>query len=262
MPSSLLLLVFGSVFSDVNVAIASQFNPTTISRSHPRSTQTSNLDFSDVGRPRRRQGGGSRGSCLIANQPPLTALVPESSTGYTLSQSPSFWFYLPYHLGKGHAMEFVLKDSQENLVYSETIADRDIPPGIFNLRLPDTVILDTQQSYEWYLVVQCDATNAERFVFVNGAIRRLDRPDLQPQMANLEQATNPEFYITENLWYDAVDATAAQLQKAPQNREFRQQWENLLQQMGLSNLTTASMTDCCTVNRISPDGLSLDRTGH
>ncbi|NJL19825.1 MAG: hypothetical protein HC895_01790 [Leptolyngbyaceae cyanobacterium SM1_3_5] len=31
--------------------------------------QASGLEFSDVGRPRRRQGGGSRGSCLIVDRP-------------------------------------------------------------------------------------------------------------------------------------------------------------------------------------------------
>ncbi|MBF2050578.1 MAG: DUF928 domain-containing protein [Elainella sp. C42_A2020_010] len=202
-------------------------------------------EFSDVGRPRRRRGGGSRGSCLIADKPPLTALVPDSSTGYTLAQSPGLWFYLPYRLTDQHAIEFVLKDSQDNLVYTKTIAGNETAPGIVNLRLPESVILDTAQSYEWYLLVQCDAENQERFVFVNGAIRRLERPELQQQLASLPATEHSNLYVSENLWYDAIDSTATQLQNAPQNGTARSSWMELLQSVGLGELATEPLVPCC-----------------
>jgi hypothetical protein len=211
----------------------------------PSSVQAASPGFSDAGRPRRRQGGGSRGSCLVADQPPLTALVPDSSTGYTLAQSPSFWFYLPYSLGDGHQLEFVLKDSQDNLVHSKTIAGSDTTAGIVNLRLPDSVVLDSSQSYEWYLLVQCDTTNPERFVFVNGAIRRLERPELQQQIDLLDATARANLYMTEDIWYDAVDTVAAQMQTAP-DHATRQNWARLLQTIGLANLATEPIAPCCT----------------
>jgi hypothetical protein len=204
-------------------------------------------EFSDVGRPRRRRGGGSRGSCLIANKPPLTALVPNSSTGFTLSQSPSFWFYLPYALNEQHSIEFVLKDSQDNLVYAKTFTGDKTTPGIVNLRLPESVILDTAQSYEWYLLVQCDAENQERFVFVNGAIRRLERPALQQQLAVLPVSNHSRLYASENIWYDALDGVATQLQDAPQQGEVRTDWLQLLQSVGLTELAAEPIVPCCVV---------------
>jgi Domain of Unknown Function (DUF928) len=210
------------------------------------STQAGNLDFSDVGRPRRRQGGGSRGSCLIANQPPLTALVPTSSTGYTLAQSPSFWFYQPYRLSEGHSIEFVLKDSQDNLVHSQAIEGSDTATGIINLRLPDSVMLDTSQSYEWYLLVQCDATNSERFVFVNGAIRRLERPELQQRLTALTPIAQINLYGAENIWYDAVDAAATQMQDTPENPDTHTTWTQLLDKINLSDLAKEPLVECCT----------------
>lgn len=203
--------------------------------------QSSGLEFSDVGRPRRRQGGGSRGSCLIADRPPLTALVPDSSTGFTLAQSPSFWFYLPYSLTDRHSIEFVLKDSQDNLVYSQTISGQDAAPGMFNLRLPESIALDTNQSYEWYLLVQCDAENQERFVFVNGAIRRLERPDLQQQITTLNPIDRTSFYTRENLWYDAIDSAASQLQSTPQRNGVYESWMTLLESIGLTELASESI---------------------
>jgi HPt (histidine-containing phosphotransfer) domain-containing protein len=240
MLSSILLWVLAGIpVADASVS------PSRVTRPSLRTAQTPSLDFSDVGRPRRRQGGGSRGSCLIANQPPLTALVPVDSTGYTLSQSPSFWFYQPYSLGKGQGLEFVLKDSQDNLVHSQAIADQDIAAGLIQLSLPESVVLAPDQSYEWYVLVRCDATNAERFVFVNGAIRRLERPDLQNRIGTLPSAAHANLYLTENLWYDAVDAAATQLQNAPQNSDFQQQWTQLLETVGLSELAAAPFTPCC-----------------
>ncbi len=203
-------------------------------------------EFSDVGRPRRRQGGGSRGSCLIADKPPLTALVPDGSTGYTLAASPSFWFYLPYSLNDRHLLEFVLKDSQDNLVHRQTIAGDKTAAGIVNLRLPAAVALDPNQSYEWYLLVQCDAASAERFVFVNGAIRRLERPELQQQVATLAASDQTELYRSQNIWYDALDQAAIQVQAAPQDRQTRQNWRLLLQSIGLEGLATEPIISCCT----------------
>jgi Domain of Unknown Function (DUF928) len=225
-------------------AAYSSVNPSRVTRPIP-TAQAPSLDFSDVGRPRRRQGGGSRGSCLIANQPPLTALVPSSSTGYTLAESPSFWFYQPYRLGKGQGLEFVVKDSQDNLVHSQAIADRDIAAGIFKLSLPESVILKTDQSYEWYVLVRCDAANAERFVFVNGAVRRLERPQLQTQIGAVSPATRADLYRSENLWYDAINAAATQLQNAPEDANLRQQWTQILTEVGLADLATEPFTPCC-----------------
>ena len=101
------------------------------------------------GRPGgRREGGANRGSCDIAGQLPLTALVPFSkadslnnmATGAELRRvsatdknitevsaandifslttqgHPSFWFYVPYSL-ETTALEFVLLDGDDNTFY-------------------------------------------------------------------------------------------------------------------------------------------------
>lgn len=240
--TSLLSLVLTSFPRTV---FGSSTNPSTVQRSPMPTVAQAAPEFSDVGRPRRRRGGGSRGSCLIANKPPLTALVPDSSTGFTLAPSPSLWFYLPYRLTEQHSLEFVLKDSQDDLVYTKTLAGNETAPGIVNFRLPQSVILDTAQSYEWYLLVQCDADNQERFVFVNGAIRRLERPELQQQLATLPTAARSNLYAGESIWYDALDSMATQLQDAPQNDQIRTEWTQLLQSIGLPELATEPIGTCC-----------------
>ncbi len=245
------LLVHSGILSVLLLGfpLAASASPARPSAEPPQTSiaQTSNPEFSDAGRPRRRQGGGSRGSCLIADKPPLTALVPDSSTGFTVAQSPSFWFYLPYDLTERHSVEFVLKDSQDNLVHRKTIAGNHTAAGIVNLRLPASVVLDTNQTYEWYLLVQCDAENPERFVFVNGAVRRLERPELQQKLATLTLDAHADLYAAENLWYDALDSVATQLRDAPENNRIRKNWRALLQSIGLANLESQPILPCCEV---------------
>ena len=245
------LLIHSGILSVVLLGfpLVASSSPARLSDARPQIliAQTSSPEFSDAGRPRRRQGGGSRGSCLIADKPPLTALVPSSSTGFTLAQSPSFWFYLPYDLTERHSVEFVLKDSQDNLVHRKTIAGNQTALGIINLRLPTSVVLEKNQTYEWYLLVQCDAENSERFVFVNGAIQRLERPELQQKLATLTLDAHPDLYAAENLWYDALDSVATQLQDVPENNRIRKSWRALLQSVGLTNLESQPILSCCVV---------------
>jgi hypothetical protein len=182
---------------------------------------------------------------LIADKPPLTALVPPTSTGYTIAQSPSFWFYVPYTLTEDHALEFVLKDSQENTVYRHQGTGKEITPGIVNLRLPATVNLDPNQRYEWYFLVHCDVQNQERFVFVNGAIARLDQPDLQQQVARTAASERSSLYHLSGFWYDALDVAASQMQANPQDSEIRRSWIELLAAVELDHLSTEPIQACC-----------------
>lgn len=197
----------------------------------------SSPDFSDVGRPRRRQGGGSRGTCLIADKPPLTALVPSNSAGLTIAPSPSFWFYVPYTLTPDHSMEFVLKDSRENTIYQNKVINRATTPGMINFRLPTSVTLNTDEHYEWYFLIQCDAENQERFVFVNGTVKRVTRPALRQQVTTVSVEERTRLYTLEQLWYDALDSAAMQLQTTPEDPITRQLWVELLDSVGLRHLS-------------------------
>ncbi|EDX85668.1 conserved domain protein [Synechococcus sp. PCC 7335] len=106
------------------------------------------------GRPGgRREGGANRGSCHIAGQLPLTALVPSFDTGslvdmetetelsrasatdkeateiraandifsLTTQARPSFWFYVPYSL-ETTVLEFVLLDEDNNTLYRNLLS--------------------------------------------------------------------------------------------------------------------------------------------
>ena len=120
------------------------------------------------GRPGgRREGGASRGSCGIAGQLPLTALVPsfevdiiadqataqtrllgekatdDNTTEITLANDifslttqghPSFWFYVPYSL-ETTTLEFVLQDANDNTLYRSHLSKDNVgqmPGSVFD----------------------------------------------------------------------------------------------------------------------------------
>jgi Domain of Unknown Function (DUF928) len=196
------------------------------------------LDFSDVGRPRKRRGGGSRGACSVTNKPPLTALMPDTSAGLTLAKSPTFWFFVPYTLTSDYSVEFVLKDNQDNTIYNSKAAGKGTPAGIVNLRLPPTVVLEAGKDYHWYYLVYCDAQNQDKFVYVNGAVRRVERPDLERKLAAASPGDRIVHYEAEGIWHEALTEHAERLSASPQDTKTRQNWASLLNSVGLEEVAS------------------------
>ncbi|MCA1994559.1 MAG: DUF928 domain-containing protein [Coleofasciculus sp. S288] len=203
-------------------------------------------DFSSDGRPSQREGGASRGECQVKGKPPLLALVPDTNVALTVAESPTFWFYVPYTLTPEHSVELVLKDDQDNYRYKTKFPGRGTPPGVVNLRLPSTVSLDTDKNYSWHFLVYCDSQKPSRYVYVNGWIRRVERPNLKSQ---IEPATPQERYIlyaSEGLWYDAITTLAKTRQAYPQDDQLKEDWVTLLQSIGWGNLASEPIVPCCS----------------
>lgn len=201
-------------------------------------------DFSDVGRPRKREGGGSRGGCLVKDKPPLTALVPTTNLGLTVT-NPTFWFYVPYTLTPEQFVEFVLKDGK-NDVYKTKLLGLGTPPGVISLRLPSTVSLKADKNYDWYLYIYCDSQNKDKFVFVNGLVRRVERPNLKKQLQSATPQKRIILYATKGIWYDALTGLAELHRAYPQNHKINDDWASLLQSVGLEKLAPEPFVPCCS----------------
>jgi len=202
-------------------------------------------DFSGDGRPRKREGGGSRGECLVKNKPPLTALVPTTNLGLTVVESPTFWFYVPYTLTPEHSVEFVLKDG-DNYVYKSKFSGREIPLGVVSLHLPSTVSLEANKNYDWYFLIYCDSQNKNKFVSVNGLVRRVERPDLKSQLDSATPQERLILYATEGIWYDALDEIAERRRASPDDDNLKNDWASLLQSVGLEKLVPEPIVECCS----------------
>ena len=201
-------------------------------RSQSKSSQDEKLDFSGDGRPGKRAGGGSRSSCP-STKTPLTALVPASNAGTTVSDRPSFWFYVPYTPEQSSAGEFVLQDKQENDVYRQTFT---LPPtpGLVSLQLPQTApALNVDRPYRWYFKLYCSDSALATANFVEGWVRRVSlKSDLATK---LEQKKNLAYkeYGNHLIWFDALDSLA-RLRSHQDNARLKRDWSQLLGAEGVN----------------------------
>ncbi|MBG1270835.1 DUF928 domain-containing protein [Nostoc sp. WHI] len=60
------------------------------------------------------------------------------------------------------------------------------PSGVVSLRLPSTVLLKAGKDYNYYFLVYCDVQNQDKFVYVNGLVRRVKRPALEKQLVLIQ----------------------------------------------------------------------------
>jgi hypothetical protein len=190
-------------------------------------------------RPRDpRIAGGSRGQCPSVDVG-LTAIVPlaEAETG---SDRPTFWFYSPYK-DVNLSAKFTIQQNGKPIAEPLTIP---LPktPGLLRVSLPEATSLQANQSYQWFLSIDCNASqpnakNAQQPpIELEGRIRRVtlsipSREKLSKLRAHSREQT--EFYITNDLWLEAITTTI--------DRRQSMEWETLMRSLNLNELEKMSL---------------------
>lgn len=223
----------------------------------------------DRGAPGNRGEGASRGCTATPlgntnRSASLMALVPEQTVpeqpsdttsdatsitqvwGLTSTAYPRLWFSVPYAPNQISAIEFVLQNDQDQLVYRTPIA---VPAtsGVMSVQIPSTASgLEINQSYHWFFKVRvlCEPDQTPTLNYVEGWIQRTQLD--QALSDRLTQATlqqQAELYAENGIWYDAL-TTLAQLKLAqPDNEAIAQEWTDLLTSVGLTDVATQPLID-------------------
>ncbi|MGI0488848.1 DUF928 domain-containing protein [Pantanalinema rosaneae CENA516] len=208
----------------------------------------------------RRRGGATRGTVNQGVCPKLpialTALVPAIGEptadaaekpgqvwGNTTQAQPTFWFYTPYPQAADYSVRFELRrDGASNSMYRTSLT---LPnqPGIVRLQLPDTVSLEVNQRYRWFLTVDCQPLSDATPVSVEGVIQRVAvNPDLSRSLTNTSALEQAALYAKAGVWYDALTILAELRQQDPQAAT---NWRTLLKEVGLGDLADKPIVDCC-----------------
>lgn len=205
----------------------------------------------DIGEPGQRSEAGSRGCENVDRQFPtdaqkqqLTAIVPVYSDsalvlGRTISTAPTFWFYTSYVAPV--PAQFVLRNKNGELVYQTDVV---LPktPGIISLSLPKTAPpLLVGRQYHWFLKIYCRAQEPPAFVEGWIQINALD-PALKQRLEKATPRNRVALYAANGIWFDALSA-AAELRRRDPKDTF---WAELFQVVGLSELATEPIVECCT----------------
>ena len=207
----------------------------------------------NIGSPGQRRGGGSRG-CLSKtthNTKPrnnvLIALAPEYSKsqvilGLTAKERPTFWFYIPYDPSLVYAelgLEDELNEDTYKVVSTKT-------PGIIGVPLPSiSSPLQIGKQYRWNFNIYCKQDDG----FLASVEGNVQFQPLNSALANkLKYATPHEqalIYAANGIWYEALTILANLHRLPKQNAQLSQDWSNLLESVGLQNLASEPIIDCC-----------------
>jgi hypothetical protein len=194
------------------------------------------------GLPGRREGGGTRGcwtSTAPSRQHRLTAIVPAQNLGYTLSEYPTFFVYVPAaYVEKTAAAELILTDDQDNEIYRASFSTGN-QSGILRISLPaeaNMAPLEIGRDYRWSFALVCDPNDPSGNLVVDSWIQRVQpSPELAAAIATTSPADLPALYARSGIWYEAI-ASLSDLDRQPTDEAIVAQWQNLLNSVGLGNL--------------------------
>jgi hypothetical protein len=185
-----------------------------------------------VGKPTGRVGGGRRGTGDAL--PGLYALVPDH-VGYTTARQPVLYWYLSEAVSGNVRLELTLIDEKS----VDPLLDRQFPapakPGLQAIRLADYgVSLEPGQEYQWSVSLVPDASDRSKDVVSSGWIEVVAAPDdLEAKLAAAGPDGAPQVYGAAGLWYDTLAASAARLERDPNNPRYRSDLDRLLAEVGL-----------------------------
>ena len=167
---------------------------------------------------------------------PLTALLANNGSDFTIAEYPKFWFYIPYASEEISYMEFLLlNDTERQTIYHTAVKLRE-RPGSIEIAIPaePQYALKVNENYRWRFNLDCEPNpTTEPDLVLNGWVRRIP---LTPELENQLEAVKPKqysIYRDNFIWYDAI-ALLAELHFAePENQEWSDAWANLLQSLDL-----------------------------
>jgi Domain of Unknown Function (DUF928) len=216
-------LVLGQVQLSLNNLVVSQ----------PQKPQPTTQQPPVNSRPPERKPTGTRGPCEETAGVPFTPLLPPRGSDFlvsTITNHPTFWFYVPYGSQSVSYGTFSLEDAAGNRLYKMDFKLPEIP-GIVSVSLPkESKILEVNQTYRWHFRLYCSSqtSSGSNSVFHTGLVKRVDRGNLEAQLQTATIENRAAIYINNQLWHDMPDL--AQIRSRPND------WINILKATDLEEL--------------------------
>jgi hypothetical protein len=217
--------------NNINQVVAQRnFNSESRAKREIENNRWNQFTAPDKGIPGRREGGGTRG-------PSLTALVPQTLMGLTLSGRPTFYYYVSSPL-KNSTVEFELADEDDNTIYKTSFNMNTPEAGIFSISIPESEtspVLEVGKTYRLYLT----ASNADGSFLdlVTGWVKRVElSPSLMTKLEGANLGERLGIYEGEAIWYDALAVLGDLRQSNPGDVELELKWNQLLKEVKLDPL--------------------------
>ena len=192
------------------------------------------------GVPGRREGGGTRGLECPTATTALTALIPQSTMGQTISAKPTFFYYLPVPLDK--TVQFELADQRDKTLYKKSFRMVTSRAGVVSVSLDSddkAPALEVGKNYQWYFTIKCNPKNSTTDdVLVSGWINRTAlAPTVKTELDRSPDRTKLSIFAQQRLCYEYL-ATLAQLRiESPSDASLAIKWSALLNSVELGKIS-------------------------
>ena len=188
----------------------------------------------------RRVLGTSAGpTCDDIGKIKLTALVPESQIGRTVSEYPVFFFYLPKSDFDDAQAEFYLVDEKENLIYETTLKINN-SPGVMSVSIPankNVSPLEAGKNYRWSITWICYPEERSTDAVATGIVRRVElSADILRELDVADPRQKTVIYAENGIWQDALGTLAAARRANPNDTDLAADWESLLDSVTLPEI--------------------------
>lgn len=188
------------------------------------------------GRPDDTAGGASRGNgCpqeIINIGGCITPVMPNSNKGLTVSERPTFLFYIPETSAK--EIFFSLADENKNNHYQTTIPING-KSGIVSFQLPTNApTLAVGKNYKWTFVLVGEQGLRPDSPGVQGEIQRVEASSIMS--SQLQKGTLLEraaLYAQNGIWIETVQMLAEAKRSQPSDAQIASNWQQLLKLAGL-----------------------------
>jgi hypothetical protein len=167
----------------------------------------------------------------------LTPLVPENQIGWTVSEYPRFFFYLPQSDAK--IAEFVLEDDKGKKIY-QTNLNINNSSGVIGVSIPtnkNVSPLQIGKNYTWSISLICDEKDRSADVFEKGIVRRVEvSADIRNQLEKADPRLKAVIYAQTGIWQDALSTLVAARRANPNNVDLSGDWKILLDSVNLGEI--------------------------
>ena len=178
-----------------------------------------------------------RGGCASSSQLSLTALVPQNKIGRTVSDYPTFFFYLPQT--KAELAELILEDESGNQIYQQDLTIKNLS-GVIGVSIPANTNLpplEVGKNYTWKFTVVCDPEDRSSDQLESGVVRRVElSADILRQLDQADPRQKTVIYAENGIWQDALSTLAAARRDQPNDTALKADWESLLDSVTLGKI--------------------------
>lgn len=196
-----------------------------------------------------RIGGAARGPGCVPREKSIMALLPDTNIALTTNGYPTLFVYIPATEAKEGELNLYEEKDPEQPVYSTKVAVSKTP-GIASISIPANakgLPLQYGKKYKWSFSLICDPEDRSVAPTVSGWVQR--EQQTATLVNNLRNVKNkrqiPSIYADAGYWEETLTSLAALRRENPNDSGLKQDWQSLLNDVGLDKIDLENIVDCC-----------------